>query len=140
MSTKLDDEWTVTAGVKHVLSRDPLTVTNNGRRTDVGAKLSYKYDDDSSAYIFGQVTAHRTGALLRNDRFGVGGTVKLTEKVGLESEASYGTTGWGGLVAVTYDPTVDDHYYLGYRLDPDRSALGTSALYGTDLGTVVSGC
>jgi len=85
------------------------------------------------------VTARRSGAVRRNDRIGLGGGVKLTEKVGLQGEASYGTTGWGGLAAITYDPTADDQYYLGYRLDPDRATLGTSLLYEADLGSFVLG-
>jgi hypothetical protein len=95
-------------------------------------------DEDKSLYVFGQVTAARWGGLERNDRFGVGGQAKLTEKVGVSGEVSYGTTGLGGLAAVTYDPTADDHYYLGYRLDPDRN-VSDRTLNGRDGGAVVAG-
>ncbi|WP_172982587.1 hypothetical protein [Phyllobacterium sp. SYP-B3895] len=47
----------------------------------------------------------------------------------------------GALAAVTYEPTAEDSYYLGYRLDPDRAfdLDRTYDLDGTDYGAIVIG-
>ncbi len=136
---RIDEAWGVSVGVKYTDQANPTRTGDTGERADIAVQLDYTYDEDTSAYIFGQVTAYRDGGIRRNDRAGLGGTTKITEKLGVKGEVSYGTTGLGGLAAVTYDPTVDDHYYFGYRLDPDRATLGSTALYGSDRGAFVFG-
>ncbi|MGB8817545.1 MAG: TonB-dependent receptor, partial [Rhizobiaceae bacterium] len=135
----MNSRWKAGIGVKHTALSTPLALPKeNGSRTDVGAQVTYSPDEDRSLYVFGQVTAARSGGLERNDRIGVGGEAKLTEKIGVSGEVSYGTTGPGGLAALTYEPTADDQYYLGYRLDPDRTETGRP-LNGYDGGVIVAG-
>jgi opacity protein-like surface antigen len=112
-----------------------------GNRGDIGAKVEYTPKKDTLLYAFGQVTIDRSGTVRRNDRVGVGAKVKLTDKIGLEAEISEGTTGLGGLAALTYDPSADKHLYVGYKLDPDRAFDRTDdvALSGVDLGGIVLG-
>src|SRR5690606_31609932 len=92
-------------------------------------------------YGFVQSTLDRSGDIEKNDRVGLGAKIKLTEKVGAEGEVSYGERGVGGLATITYEPTVEDHYYIGYRLDPDRafSLDRSDALEGVDHGSIVGG-
>jgi hypothetical protein len=138
----LGGRWSITPGVRHNDRRDSLDeAKDQGSRTDAGARLAYKKDDDHSVYVFGQGTVDRSGGRRRNDRGGIGGETKLTEKTTLAAEASYGTSGIGGLAELGYKPTADDHYYIGYRLDPDRGgALGFPYdLDGDDLGAIVAG-
>ncbi|EHS52234.1 hypothetical protein PDO_4819 [Rhizobium sp. PDO1-076] len=113
----------------------------DGRRLDSGLRLDYKSDDDHSYYGFVQGTVAQSGDIDRNDRVGLGTNYRLTEKVGISGEASYGTHGPGAAATVSYDPTVDDSYYIGYRLDPDRShdLSRDDDLDGTDSGTIVGG-
>lgn len=146
ISHELDEYWKVSFGVKYtdLLSPNAIKAGKNGydgSRVDAGIRLTYRQDDDHSYYIFGQGTAERSGNIDRNDRGGIGTEIKLTETIGAKGEVSYGTHGWGGLAGLTYDPNVDDHYYLGYRLDPDR-AYDLSRSYdliGNDRGAVVGG-
>ncbi len=139
---KLGDKWSFSPGMR--FSQRHVTTgsnTDKGSRVDAGGKITYQADDDHSAYVFGQVTAQHSDGRKRNDRIGVGGTTKLSEKVTGTGEVSYGTGGWGGLAQLAYNPTADDTYYAGYRLDPDRhSALNSSfGLVGDDLGAIVAG-
>ena len=136
---QLGENWTVTPGIKHS-SRKVMaaTATDNGSRTDVGANLTYKSDDDHLAYVFGQATVARSGNRKLNNRIGIGGETKLSEKVTGTAEVSYGTGGLGGLAKLAYRPTVDDTYYAGYRLESDRNEL-SSVLYGDDLGSIIAG-
>lgn len=140
---KFNERWKLAVGVEHAQLSTPGTTKSgyNGRRTDAGARLEFRPDDDRMFYAFGQTTLDRSGDIRKNDRLGVGTEFKLTEKVGVTGEVSYGTTGLGALAAITYDPTADDHYYLGYELDPDRSLTdtGSYALVGDDNGTLIVG-
>jgi hypothetical protein len=143
---RFDEHWEVSVGASHTELVSPLAVASgksgqDGSRVDAGARLAYRANDDWSAYVFGQGTLDRSGDIRRNDRVGVGGETRVTDKIGLKGEVSYGTGGVGGLAGVTYDPTADDHYYIGYRLDPDRAfdADRHYDLVGTDRGAIVGG-
>ncbi len=136
---QLDQYWEASFGIKYSELTTPGGLAKeNGTRADIGAQLTYSPNDDHSYYIFGQGTVARSGGRLRNDRGGVGAQLQLTEKIGLNGEVSYGTGGIGALAALTYDPTADEHYYLGYELDPDRIVSGTS-LVGSDSGSILLG-
>lgn len=113
----------------------------NGTRSDGGLRLSYSIDEDRSAYVFGQGTLSVSGDVHRNDRIGVGGEVRLTEKITANAEISHGTSGLGGLAALNYSPTAEDKYYVGYRLDADRASSldNQHELTGTDLGSISAG-
>lgn len=138
---RFDETLALRMGVKHTRLYNGQTVNmdpQDGTRTDIGARLTFTPDEDNKQYLFGQKTVKREGNIRRNDRYGVGFETQVSEKVGMRSEVSHGTLGWGGLAAITYDPTADNHYYLGYELDPDRTFSGSS-LNGTDLGGIVVG-
>lgn len=146
ISYQFDEYWKASFGVSYSEVMSPRAIASgklgyDGSRLDAGVRLEYEPNDDWKAYVFGQGTLDRSGDIRRNDRAGVGGEMKVTDKVGLTGEVSYGTGGVGALAAVTYDPTADDHYYIGYRLDPDRAFdLDRSYdLIGTDRGAIVGG-
>ncbi len=134
-----DEAWTVGVGLKLTDVTIPGLAIRDGGRADVGVKVAHKFDDDHSLYVFGQGTARRTGNISRNDRGGIGGEVRVSDKIGLSGEVSYGTLGWGGLAAVSYDPTPEDRNYFGYKLDPERSLSLGRPLVGTDYGRFVIG-
>ncbi len=140
---KHDEKWTVILGTTHTRLADPVTTKAgfNGRRTDIGARIEFRPDEDHLYYLFGQATVARAGDIRRNDRFGGGLETRLTEKLGFNGEVSYGTTGLGGLAALTYEPAADDRYYFGYRLDPDRTfdPAGSFDNLGRDYGKFVIG-
>ncbi len=135
----LDPHWQLAIGGKHFELKNPGVANSNGSRTDVAARLTYQPDEDRKGWIFGQATVDRSGDVERNDRVGVGAEVRVTEKVALTGEVSWGTTGWGGEAGVTYDPTADDHYYVGYRVNPDVARYSTTPLNGTDTSAIVAG-
>src|SRR5690606_30831474 len=103
--------------------------------------IEHHLSEDTILHAFGQTTLATSGDIDRNDRAGVGAQVQLTDTIGLTGEISYGTHGLGALLGATYDPNADEHYYMGYRLDPARAFdIGeTFDLIGDDGGTVVFG-
>ncbi len=142
VSVAVTDKLTFTPAVKHSSKSAVGGVgTDQGKRTDAGAVLTYRWDEATSAYVVAQATVANTGSRKDNDRIGAGGTMPLTEKIGASGEVSTGTSGFGAKAGIDYHPTADDHSYLGYRLDPDRASSGeiSSALAGDDLGVIVVG-
>ncbi|MCF6321897.1 MAG: porin [Rhizobiaceae bacterium] len=135
----LTPDWKLALGAKHTELASPTVANQNGRRTDIGARLTYQPDDDNQIYVFGQKTVARKGNIARNDRLGFGVETRLSEKLTVNGEVSYGTSGWGGLAGLNYEPTADDQYYIGYRLDPDRAINSSTLLNGLDLGGIVIG-
>jgi hypothetical protein len=142
----INKHLSLTPGIKLNERRDaPSTALTSdaqeGRRVDVGGIIKYEWDEHTSAYVLAQTTVKRTGSRKDNDRIGIGGEVPLTEKVSAYGEVSTGSTGFGGKAGVDYHPTADDHYYLGYKLDPDRENAidASSPLVGRDMGVFVAG-
>ncbi len=146
ISHDIDETWKVSVGASYTDIHSPDAIRSgktgrDGARLDAGVRIDYRLDEDHLYYAFGQGTVKRTGDIRRNDRAGVGAQIRLTEKLGAEGEVSYGTSGIGALAGLTYDPTADDHYYFGYRLDPDRAfdLERHRDLTGADRGVLVSG-
>ncbi len=134
----LGENWALAGGLAYSDLDTPGRSGRTGSRLDLGARVTYKPDNKTMVYAFGQATLARWGGIERNDRVGAGGARKLTDKIGVEAEVSTGTSGLGALAALTYDPTADDHYYIGYKLDPDALRSGLR-LDGADLGAITVG-
>jgi hypothetical protein len=115
--------------------------TEQGTRTDAGARLVYRWSDDAQAYVMGQATVKRSGTMQDNDRYGVGGKIRIVEKVTAEGEVSDGDQGVGGRALVNYEASADDRYYIGYELDPmrDKAEGWPFTLVGEDAGKIVAG-
>jgi hypothetical protein len=137
---QLNEYWEAAIGVKYTERFTPaITADDNGSRLDGAVKLTWTPNDDTKLYVFAQATLDRTGSIEKNDRLGIGGEYRLTEKISVSGEISDGTAGLGALAAVNYDPTPDDRYYVGYKLDPARFDGKSVTLDGTDLGGIVFG-
>ena len=138
----IDDHWSVEPGFKHRKRVRPAgLLTEQGSREDATAVVSYQVNEDAKVYMLGNTTVAKQGGLKRDDRVGIGATTKVAEKIGVAGELSEGTLGLKAAATLDYAPTVDDHYYLGYRLDPERSLANSwpFALSGDDLGVIVAG-
>ena len=138
----IDAHWSIEPYVRYTeKSGSTSTTAEQGRRGDLGAKFIYTWNDDKQAYIFGQGTVARSGTMLNDNRVGVGGKTKLTDKVSASGEVSEGNQGLDATATLSYEPTVDDRYYVGYRLDAfrDISSSFPYTLQGEDLGTIIIG-
>jgi hypothetical protein len=115
--------------------------SENGKRSDVGVKLAYIWDEDKQAYVFAQGTVQHTGTISKDNRVGIGGKKRFSDRITAEGEVSTGTDGIGAKLLVSYEPTADDRYYMGYELDPsrDKAENWPFALVGDDLGAIVVG-
>lgn len=135
---KIDDTWSVELGAAYLDRRTLGFPAQTGKRTDIGARLNYRRDEDHLYYVFGQTTAQLSGGVGRNDRLGAGFDVRLSEKVGLAAHVSGGAKGPGAGLKLRYSPTADNEVTLGYTLDPLRELDGYP-LVGRDRGKVIFG-
>lgn len=146
ITQQLDEKTSISYGVEHMEINQPQAIRSgktgyNGTRTDSGVRLNYSPDALRTYHVFGQGTVHRSGTIDRNNRVGGGASFSLNDVLGVRSEVSYGSGGWGGLAGLTYDPDANSHYYVGYELNPDRQYdLGSyRELEGRDMGNMVAG-
>ncbi len=120
----ISDRLSLEAGVELL---DQTTIGSpalTGKRTDIGARLTFAPAEGQSYYAFGQATLSTTGGLASNNRYGAGFDLALNEKVDLAGEISTGDAGLGGIFRVTYAATDSNEVYLGYTLDPTRNGAG----------------
>jgi hypothetical protein len=123
-----NDYWKATVGAR-LDDNDPRMpslsqrLNQAGRRTDVALRVDYDSHKDWSIYGFGQVTVDRTEERDRADRIGVGGALRLTEKMTAKGEVSTGTHGIGGKIGTEYKIDDDKTAYLNYVFDPDRTDI-----------------
>ncbi len=124
-----------------VRKRDGVNIKDAGKRADLGSRLIYTWNDDREVYIFGQSTLDRAGALKRDDRIGIGGKARLTDQISVSGEVSQGDLGTDAEFLLSYEPTAENRFYLGYRLDAERDGASNwpFELVGNDLGTIVAG-
>lgn len=139
----LGAKWTVSPEVVYSDRQRPGLATQDdvGERGDARLKITHHVSPDTDLYAFGQTTFVRSKTRDRDDRVGVGGKTKISEKVGIDGEISQGTLGLDAEANISYEPTADDRYYLGYRLDAERSGASDwpYSLQGDDLGSIVAG-
>jgi hypothetical protein len=148
---KLDTQWEAGVGIRHDLraTHQPLviaspTLSQNGGRTDVIARLDYKplkedgqpgEREDWEAYGFVQGTASRSGDRDENNRAGVGGGWRINDRLKVLAEASDGNLGAGGKLGADYRLSDRSNAYMTYGMETDNP----NNAYRGRQGTWVSG-
>ncbi|MGN0932085.1 hypothetical protein [Falsigemmobacter intermedius] len=136
--TRLTEQWRLEAGIAHNRRiNSGQTLLDNGLRTDAGLRVIWERDPDHALWAFAQGTLRTTGTLGDNNRFGVGGRWKLSERYGVEAELSDGSLGGAGRIALSQDNGAGSTYHIGYTLDPLRRY--DRVVNGSDGGTFVAG-
>ncbi len=101
-----------------------------GDRTDLIGVLGYQPVDSLGAargysiYALVQSTIDRDDGRSANDRYGAGGTLRLTDRVSVSSELTDGSGGMGGKLESEYQFSDRTSLYLNYLLDTDRADQG----------------
>jgi len=138
---KINARWSLAVGAREdkrtqdalTAPLTPTTFTSTsglGSRTDVGARLEYTAEKDWAAYLFGQVTASKTGSRLDNDRFGIGGKYRVNDKTDILGEYSGGDGGGAGKLGVQYLMSDRTSTYINYQMNTDRADDGFGARNG----------
>ncbi len=130
LGVRLAPQWKLGASVRHDRKRTDALVTSpglpaassaEGERTDAALQLDYAGQANWGVYGFVQQTLRRSGSRLDNDRLGVGGRYRLTDKLALSGELSGGDGGGAGKAGVDYQYDDRSSVYMTYVLDTGRT-------------------
>jgi len=132
---KLTDTWSLSTGVRNDRREDrspvvPLT-QEQGERTDAVAQLAFDPGTSWRAYGFGQNTLSADDGRQDNERFGVGGSYRLTRRFKLDGELSDGDLGTGARLGTSFLATERTNLYLNYLLENDRTEAGVPIRQGS---------
>jgi len=132
---QMNEQWKLGLGVRLDSREDhsplvPLT-QEVGDRTDVVGKVSYDSMALWNGYLFGQKSVQTTGNREENDRVGVGGAYRVTDRLKLSGEVSEGNLGTAGRLGTEYLYSDRTTIYLNYALENERSDNGVQANKGT---------
>jgi flagellar motor protein MotB len=131
---RLGDRWTVSTGVRQESRTDNSTVVpdtqEEGDRTDATAKLHYESGGRWGAYGYVQQTISTSGNREENNRIGLGGRVRVTERFNVVGEASGGDLGTGATLGTEYLYSDRTTIYTNYSLENERSDNGVRSRRG----------
>jgi uncharacterized repeat protein (TIGR01451 family) len=131
---ELTDQWSLSAGVRYDDREDDAPVVaatqEEGMRTDAVLEVGYDSQGAWSGYAFGQGTVASTGNREDNVRGGVGGKVRVSERIVVSGEVSYGTLGPAAQVGTKFQKSDRTSMYLNYGLDTERGVNGVQARRG----------
>ncbi|MEJ2252782.1 MAG: OmpA family protein [Nitrospirota bacterium] len=132
---RMGEHWTVSSGVRRDSREDNSAVVpatqEEGDRTDAVARLQYDSRARWSTYGFAQGTVQKSGNRQDNGRFGVGGSLRLTDRFNILGEVSDGDMGTGGKLGTEYLYSDRTTLYSNYTLENERTDNGLRARKGT---------
>ncbi|HJV66959.1 MAG TPA: OmpA family protein [Geomonas sp.] len=134
-SYQVNEKWSTALGARWDRRDDhsavvPLT-QEQGERTDLVAKVAYDSKARWNGYLFGQKTVETSGNRDDNDRIGLGGGWRLTDRFKMTGEISEGSYGLAGKLGSEYLYSDKSTIYLTYALENERSDNGVQANKGT---------
>ncbi len=131
---RLADHWTASTGVRQENRTDKSQVVpdtqEEGDRTDATAKLHYESGGRWNAYGLVQQTIETSGDREDNNRIGLGGGMRVTERFNVVGEVSEGDLGTGATLGTEYLYSDRTTIYTNYNLENERSDNGVRARRG----------
>ncbi|WP_226663175.1 OmpA family protein [Microbulbifer aggregans] len=131
---RLNDNWRVATAARSDSREDfspvvPVT-QKQGDRTDVAVQASYDSGANWNAFGFVQRTAELSGSREENNRVGLGGAYRVSERLTVDSELSGGDLGTAASLGTDFLVTDRTNLYLNYTLDNERTDTGVRARKG----------
>ncbi|MBW2726077.1 MAG: flagellar motor protein MotB, partial [Deltaproteobacteria bacterium] len=134
VSYQITDAWSVAAGVRNDEREDNSPVVavtqEEGARTDLVVQTDFDSGGKWRIFGFGQATLRKTGDRESNRRGGVGGSYRVSDRLLMDGEVSYGDDGPGVRIGTDYQETAQTSRYLNYSLDNERAVDGRHARRG----------
>jgi flagellar motor protein MotB len=131
---QVNEHWTVSMGARRDSREDRSTVVpltqEQGDRTDLVGKVLYDSKARWNGYLFGQKSVETTGNRQENDRAGVGGAYRVTDRFKVNGEVSDGSLGVAGRLGTEYLYSDRTTLYLTYALENERTDNGVQANKG----------
>jgi flagellar motor protein MotB len=132
---QVNEHWKLSLGTRLDRRQDnstvvPLTQEEGGRMDNI-AKVTYDSKARWDSYLFVQKTFMTTGNRETNDRAGVGGAYRVTDRFKVNGEVSEGDLGVAGRLGTEYLYSDRTTIYLNYALENERSDNGVQANKGS---------
>lgn len=125
---QLTRHWELGVGVRHEQRDDDSPIVfvtqEEGGRTDGTVQLGFDSRGRWRAYVFGQGTIAKSGTRERNDRYGVGGSYRLSEKLAMDGEVSHGESGPALKLGASLLEDEQTRRYMTYALENERGIDG----------------
>ncbi len=135
---QMTENWRLSAGVRNDDRSDNspiIPVTQEvGARTDTVVQVGFDPFARWRSYVFGQATLRTTGNREENNRGGVGGSYRISERVRADGEVSYGDGGPGVRLGTDFQESEETSRYMNYSLDNERGLDGAHARRGSLIG------
>ncbi|MCA9502228.1 MAG: DUF11 domain-containing protein [Myxococcales bacterium] len=120
--------WSVDVGARHDEREDdsPVVVATQeeGDRTDAVVQIEFDPKARWRTWIFGQGTLRATGDRPDNHRGGVGGELRVNDRISVDGEVSHGDLGPAAKVGTAYQHSERTNLYMNYALDNERGFDG----------------
>lgn len=138
------DDRTDNGGASLLPNLSP-TLNEEGARTDVSFTLGMRQpaageaaatESNWDVYAFGQVSLSRDDGRRRNNRYGVGGALRIAEGTKLDAEISDGDTGFGARLGFNQQVDDDTSIYLSYLLAAENPDAWDTSRQGRLTGGV----
>ncbi len=135
VSYRLNEHWQFASGLR-VDSREDASAQvaatqKQGSRTDVALEANYHSLENWTASGFIQGTANTTGNREDNNRVGVGGSMRVSERLTMDGELSSGDNGVGARLGTDYLMSDRTNVYLSYAMDNERADNGVRSRKGS---------
>ncbi len=128
LSYDVNSHVSLSTGIRYDRRRDDSPIVpvtqDEGERTDGVVQLGYDSRDAWRAYAFGQATLVKSGNRERNERYGLGGSYRINERLVVDGEVSLGETGPALRLGTRYQETEETHRYISYALENERGIDG----------------
>ncbi|MCW8193663.1 OmpA family protein [Proteobacteria bacterium 005FR1] len=132
---RLNDHWSIRSGIRHDERIDNSPVVpvtqEEGKRTDLRVQGEYESTENWSAYSFLQSTLSSSGNRDDNDRAGIGGRYRFSDRMAVSGEISGGDLGNLGRMGTEFQYSDRTNIYLTYALENERSDNGVRARKGS---------
>ncbi len=130
----LSEQWTLSSGVRQDKREDnsasvPVT-QKQGERTDLLLQAAYNSKTNWSAYTFAQGTVNSSGNRDENNRAGMGGSYRVTDRLKINGEVSGGDLGTGARLGTEYLYSDRTNLYMNYALENETSDNGVRSNKG----------
>ncbi len=130
----MNEQWTFGLGLRNDERTDnsanvPLT-QEQGERTDAAFRATFDSGENWLAYGYIQDTLDVTGNREENNRVGVGGDYRLSDRFNLNGELSSGDLGPAVKLGSNYKMTDATDIYSSYALENERTDNGVKARRG----------
>jgi flagellar motor protein MotB len=131
---RMGDHWTLSSGVRHDSREDKSPVVpetqEEGDRTDGVVKLLYDSRARWTTYSFAQETVQKSGNRENNGRIGVGGSLRVNDRLNVLGEISEGDLGTGARLGAEYLYSDRTTLYSNYTFENERTDNGLRARKG----------